>query len=92
MFKRIGAVRILLVEDDKTIGSFIAGGLREAGFAVDHAVDGEAGLHRALVEPYDAAIVDIMLPGLDGLSLIEEVRRERDQHPCPHPECETFGG
>ncbi len=75
VFKRTGAMRILLVEDDKTIGSFIAGGLREAGFAVDHAVDGEEGLHRALVEPYDAAIVDIMLPVLDGLSLIEEVRR-----------------
>jgi two-component system, OmpR family, response regulator len=75
MLEGVCAMRILLVEDDQTIGSFIAGGLREAGFAVDHSPDGEAGLHKALVEPYDAAIIDIMLPGLNGLSLIEEVRR-----------------
>jgi two-component system, OmpR family, response regulator len=67
-------VRILLVEDDETVMSFIESGLREAGFAVDNARDGETGLHMALNEPYDAAIVDIMLPRLDGLSLIEELR------------------
>ena len=51
--------------------------LREAGFAVDHCLDGEDGLHRAVVEPYDAAVVDIMLPKLDGLSLIERLRQRK---------------
>jgi two-component system OmpR family response regulator len=69
-------MRILLVEDDLKIASFIQKGLSSAGFAVDHAGNGEDGLHLALTEPYDAAIVDIMLPKLDGLKLIEEIRRE----------------
>jgi len=69
------AVRALLVEDDPTIAEFVARGLREAGFAVDHAPDGEAGLTSALEHPYDVAIVDLMLPRRDGLSLIEELRR-----------------
>jgi two-component system, OmpR family, response regulator len=68
-------VRALLVEDDATIAEFVARGLREAGFAVDHAADGEAGLDAALQNPYDVAIVDVMLPRRDGLSLIEELRR-----------------
>ena len=67
-------MRILLVEDDLEIASFILKGLKEAGFAVDHAADGEDGLYLALNEPYDAAIVDIMLPKLDGLALIEQMR------------------
>jgi two-component system, OmpR family, response regulator len=71
------AVRALLVEDDATIGEFVARGLREAGFAVDHAPDGEAGLTNATEQSYDVAIVDLMLPKRDGLSLIEELRRRR---------------
>ena len=55
-------MRILLVEDDPNIASFILKGLKEASFAVDHAADGEDGLHLALHEPYDAAIIDLMLP------------------------------
>jgi len=70
-------VRILVVEDDVKIASFIVKGLKAAGYAVDHAVDGEAGLHMALTEPYDTAIIDIMLPKLDGLSLIEKMRKEK---------------
>ena len=70
-------MRILLVEDDLKIASFIIKGLKAAGFAVDHASDGEEGLHLALSEPYDTAIIDIMLPKRDGLSLIEEMRREK---------------
>ena len=69
-------MRILLVEDDLKIASFVQKGLASAGFAVDHAANGEDGLHLALTEPYAAAIVDIMLPKLDGLKLIEEIRRE----------------
>jgi len=67
-------MRILLVEDDETIADFVEKGLREAGFAVDRAGDGEEGLDKALSEPYDAAIVDVMLPKRDGLSLIDALR------------------
>ena len=70
-------MRILVIEDDKKIGAFVSKGLREAGFAVDVATDGVDGLHLALTEPYDAAVVDIMLPGLDGLSLIERLRAKK---------------
>jgi two-component system, OmpR family, response regulator len=68
-------MRALLVEDDATIAEFVGRGLREAGFAVDHAGDGEAGLTLAVGQPYDVAIIDVMLPKRDGLSLIEELRR-----------------
>jgi two-component system, OmpR family, response regulator len=70
-------MRILLVEDDAKIAAFVDKGLRAAGYAVDHASDGETGLHLALTEPYDAAVVDIMLPKLDGLSLIGEMRKQK---------------
>jgi two-component system OmpR family response regulator len=70
-------MRALLVEDDQTIADFVGRGLREAGFAVDHAADGEEGLRLAGAGDgdYDVAIVDVMLPTLDGLSLIRELRR-----------------
>jgi two-component system OmpR family response regulator len=74
-------MRILLVEDDLNIASFILKGLKEAGFAVDHAANGEDGLDLVLNEPYDAAIIDIMLPKLDGLTLIEELRRKKINTP-----------
>jgi DNA-binding response OmpR family regulator len=74
-------VRILIVEDDKKIASFISKGLKQEGFAVDHAINGEDGLHLILHEPYDAAIVDITLPKLDGLSLIDEMRRSKVNTP-----------
>ncbi|MEA2014542.1 MAG: response regulator transcription factor [Thermodesulfobacteriota bacterium] len=67
-------MRILVVEDDEKIASFISKGLKEAGYAVDVAGDGVDGLHLGITEPYDTAIIDIMLPGLDGLSLIERLR------------------
>lgn len=69
-------MRVLIVEDDPTIAGFVAKGLREAGFAVDTAADGQAGLEQARSFPYDAAIVDVMLPGRDGLALVEALRRE----------------
>lgn len=74
-------MRILLVEDDRKIASFVLKGLKAAGYAVDHAADGEKGLDLALTEPYDAAIVDLMLPKLDGLRLIESLRREKISTP-----------
>ncbi len=74
-------MRVLVVEDDKKIASFMVKGLKEAGFAVDRADNGEDGLHMALSAPYDAAVVDIMLPRLDGLSLIERLRTEKVHTP-----------
>ena len=74
-------MRLLLVEDDSKIASFILKGFKAEGFAVDHAGDGETGLHLALTEPYDAAIVDIMLPKLDGLALIRQLRQEKINTP-----------
>ncbi|HEX8298423.1 MAG TPA: response regulator transcription factor [Rubricoccaceae bacterium] len=68
-------MRILIVEDDAHIAAFVLKGLREAGYAVDHASDGEDGFSMALNEPYDAAVVDLMLPRRDGLSLIEGLRQ-----------------
>src|SRR5262245_55614656 len=68
-------MRALIVEDDRAIAEFVTRGLREAGFAVDQAADGETALQLALSEPYDVAIVDLMLPERDGLSLIDELRR-----------------
>ena len=66
-----------MVEDDPAIASFLVKGLKEAGFAVDHAASGGAALEMASSTTYDLAVIDLMLPGLDGLSLIEELRRRR---------------
>ena len=74
-------MRLLLVEDDSKIASFILKGMKAEGYAVDHASDGQEGLHMAVTEPYDAAIVDLMLPKLDGLSLIERMRKEKVNTP-----------
>ena len=74
-------MRILVVEDDTKIASFVANGLREAGYAVDLAPDGTEGLHLGASGSYDAAVIDIMLPGLDGLTLIERWRAKRIETP-----------
>lgn len=70
-------MRILVIEDDRKIASFVVKGLKENGFAVDHAPDGEEGLTMAQGAPYDAAVVDIMLPRKDGLSVVQELRSEK---------------
>jgi two-component system OmpR family response regulator len=74
-------MRILLIEDDAKIASFIEKGLKEAGFYVDSRGDGQAGLDLALSVPYDAAVVDLMLPKRDGLSVIETMRAENVNTP-----------
>jgi two-component system OmpR family response regulator len=74
-------MRVLMVEDDATIASFVAKGLQEAGFTVDRAGDGPTGLEMAVGTSYDAAIVDVMLPGLDGLALVESLRRRGGRTP-----------
>jgi DNA-binding response OmpR family regulator len=70
-------MRILVIEDDRKIASFLVKGLRQTGHAADHAGDGEAGLALALSTPYDVAIVDIMLPKLDGLAVVQELRARK---------------
>jgi len=70
----LSPMRILVVEDDKKIASFVVNGLKQSGYAVDHSSDGEDGLFRAQTIPYDAAVVDLMLPKLDGLGLIQQAR------------------
>lgn len=74
-------MRVLLIEDDRQISDFITNGLIQADFAVDQAEDGETGLDLARQMHYDAAIVDLMLPKLDGLSLLEILRREKINTP-----------
>lgn len=74
-------MKLLLVEDDTEIASFIAKGFEEAGFRVTHAATGPDGLAWALSDHYDAAVVDIMLPELDGISLIKAVRGRGIQLP-----------
>jgi len=67
-------MRALIVEDDQTIAGFLVKGLKEAGFAVDHAPDGEIAVQMATNVSYDVAVVDLMLPKRDGLSVIQALR------------------
>ena len=67
-------MRILVIEDDKKIASFVVNGLKQGGYAVDQCSDGSEGLARAETITYDAIVVDVMLPKLDGLSLVQQLR------------------
>ena len=66
----------MVVEDDKKIASFVISGLKQAGFAVDHSSDGEEGYALASATPYDVVIADVMLPKMDGITLVQNLRRE----------------
>lgn len=70
-------MKILLIEDGIVLANFIQKGMKEAGFTIDHATDGMMGLELALNGNYDAGIVDLMLPRLDGLSVIERMRNKK---------------
>jgi two-component system, OmpR family, response regulator len=74
-------MRILVVEDDDKIASFVVKGLKQAAFAVDRCADGEEALILAETTAYDAAVVDLMLPKLDGLSLIQRLRSKKIRTP-----------
>lgn len=74
-------MRILLVEDDIEAAGYLVKGLSEGGHSVEHAADGEQGLHLAVTNAYDAMIIDRMLPKRDGLSIIEELRRSGNMAP-----------
>jgi len=70
-------MRILLIEDDRKTAAFVAKGLKQTGFVVECAADGEEGLHAALSASYDVIIADLMLPRLDGLAMIAELRKRK---------------
>lgn len=74
-------MRILVVEDDLEAQRYLVKGLREAGHVVDEAADGETGLTLAMSRSYEVAVVDRMLPKLDGLKLVESMREERNMTP-----------
>jgi len=74
-------VRILVIEDDKDVASFIRNGLAQAGCNVDHAANGRDGLFLATTESYDALVVDRMLPGIDGLTVIRTLRASANTTP-----------
>ena len=67
-------MQILIIEDDTQTAKFIQNGLQESGFVVDHEADGEKGLAQAMTNQYDALVIDRMLPNLDGLAIIEQLR------------------
>jgi len=75
-------MRILVIEDDASVLEYIGRGLRESGFTVDQAADGKDGLYRASAEKYDALVVDRMLPGVDGLTIIRTLRGADNNTPA----------
>ena len=70
-------MRILIVEDEKKIADFIKRGLKEEGYSADIAHDGEKGHFLATTETYDLIVLDIMLPGMDGITLCKKLRNEK---------------
>src|SRR5881227_421227 len=68
-------IRILVIEDEAPIADFLVRGLREEGFTVEHAADGEAGWHALQGGPWDLVLLDWWLPGSDGLTLLRRFRR-----------------
>src|SRR5690349_21400375 len=71
-------MRLLVVEDERKTGEYLKKGLAESGFNVDWAQSGLDGRHLATTEQYDLIILDVMLPGLDGWRLMQEVRKTKD--------------
>lgn len=74
-------MRLLVVEDDKQIAAYVASGLRQDGFVVEIEMNGVDGFHRLSTEQFDAAVVDVMLPGMSGLDMIESLRSQQVMTP-----------
>ena len=74
-------MRILVIEDEKKIADFIKRGLKEEGYAVDSAYDGEKGLFMAKTNEYDLILLDLMLPKMDGLTVCKKLREEKNPAP-----------
>jgi two-component system, OmpR family, response regulator len=75
-------MNVLVIEDDRRTAEFILKGLKEHGFTVDHTVDGADGLHLATTRPYDVLVVDRMVPGLEGLAVIQALRAAKVHTPA----------
>lgn len=75
-------MRVLIIEDDKEVASFVANGLDQAGWNVDQADNGKDGLFLATTESYDALVVDRMLPGVDGLTIVRTLRASENSTPA----------
>src|SRR5215218_9411439 len=76
-----GSMRLLIIEDDRDAADYVVRAFREVGHVADHAADGEEGLALALDGPYDVLIVDRMLPKVDGLTVIGQLRSKGVQTP-----------
>jgi len=74
-------MRILIVEDEKKVASFIKKGLEEEHYAVDNAYDGESGLYMTEVNEYDLVVLDLMIPKIDGLEVLKRIRANRNNVP-----------
>jgi len=74
-------MRILIIEDEKKVAGFLKNGLKEEGYAVDNAFDGQTGFDMAVENEYDIIILDLMLPGLDGITLCKKLREEGNHTP-----------
>ncbi|MFQ5935799.1 MAG: winged helix-turn-helix domain-containing protein [Acidiferrobacterales bacterium] len=74
-------MRVLVIEDDPDTATYIAKGLRESGHVVDHVTEGKEGLFMALEQRYDVMVIDRMLPGLEGLSIIQSLRASENKTP-----------
>lgn len=74
-------MRVLVVEDDKQVSRFVTKGLQEARFSVDLAVNGQDALHMACTENYDAVIMDVMLPGMNGFDVVKRLRSQGNRVP-----------
>jgi len=74
-------MRVLIVEDDQEAAAYMVKGLKESGYVVDHVADGREALYRVAAETYDAVVVDRMLPGVDGLTIVKTMRSAGNQSP-----------
>lgn len=70
-------MRLMVIEDERKTGEYLKKGLEESGFTVDLATNGVDGLHLALSEDYDLIVLDVMLPGMDGWSVVEKLRAQK---------------
>ena len=74
-------MRILIVEDEKSLAAILKQGLQENGFVVETTSDGEEGLYMAETYPFDAVLLDVMLPSMDGITILETLRKKRSPSP-----------
>lgn len=84
-------MRILIIEDEKHLAEILRKGIEEKGFTVDMSFDGEEGLYMAETYPYNAVLLDIMLPKVDGLTILDNLRKKGDGCACALDHCKGRG-